>query len=154
MLKVKYFAFILLVFYLSSCANNIVRTNYSLTQIGPYLVSNSQTNPYILDKDSQEKAHFTYSLILKNIESKTLKLNPTNNSYIEIDKQIKKIDCQILGNKTIAFQEQGRIDCKINITLEDFPILKDKDSFAKITISLDDNYSFYGDYKISVEDFE
>ncbi len=148
----KCFIQLLSLLIFASCGTGIIRTNYSLSKVGPFLVSNSLTNPYAFSK-KEETVETEFKLIIKNTSNRVEKLI-SEGSYIEIHGKRSDIDCNPKGKNELNNSEQALIECKFNIDISKNPDLIKKDSIAKLYIRLNSTLYFQSDYKFIIEDFE
>ena len=138
-----------LVLILTSCAQTQIRTNYKLKKIGPFIVSNSLTNPYKLTTN-KESLDSKYILIVKNISSKTQLLR-TNKPYIDMDSEKVKLSCK--SPKELSPNDQAKISCSIKVDKRKGTYVN-KDIKAKVQIFLNSKYVFNSNFDFKIEDFE
>lgn len=150
----KKIIFFLFPFILASCANTILRTSYMLSEAGPFLISNSETNPFRFEKN-KNIIQLKYTLLIKNNSSKEEGLT-LEGSQIVLNSKASILNCKVNSQDKINVPSQKIVKaiCDVSIDPIDYPEVLNKDAIFGIIFLVNYQYKILANYKTVIEDFE
>lgn len=146
----------LIIINVASCAKfkTLIRIKPKLEYSNGLLISNSQVNPYKINK-SNDGLKIDYKVIVKNILQKETEIDLSSSSF-KANEEAGSLDCKIfkreLKKMTLSSDEQIAIQCSVTLIPNHLNKLMLKDTDVDLSISLNSSKHNFS-YRVYAEEF-